>query len=254
MTDRTIADVSEILGEFDINEIRKMIRLQIPSNNTESTTRSITTDYFKPLYHKYKRAIKYGDEEVSDEARIRFHDICMEIINQICTKFSLGIDESFLETHTDKLHMITMSLYSVFVLDFVRNLQTAITITIQKDIEQICELFKEIKSKKDSATIINKKMMSDTDSIIASNIYDITKWVLENIDEDTFLDIINDGDACGSIIQSMYNDGTLSGTFMNEIRTIYSNDISLRSQIGFEVVCDMRSKYKNTKKGEENNE
>lgn len=254
MTDRTIADISEILGDFNLVEIRKMIQSQIPTDNVSESTRTVVTDYFKPLYHKYKRAIKYGDEEVSDEAQMRFHEICMEFINQICTKFSLGIDEIFLETHGNKLHMITMALYSVFVLDFVRNLQTALTIMIQKDMDQICELFKETKSKKDSATLVNKKMMTEPDAIVASNIYDITKWVLEQMDEDTFLDLINDGDACSSIVQEMYTDGTLNGDFMTVIRSIYSNDITLRSQIGFEIICEIRNKYKNTNKGETDGE
>lgn len=251
MTDRAIADVSEILGEFDIDEVRKLIRSQIPLDNTSDSTRSITTDYFKPLYHHYKNAMQNGNEEVKDAAQDAFRTICMEFINQMSNKFGFCIDDTYLDTRADKLHTITMVLYSVFVLDFSKNLQEILATVINKDKAQLYEVFKDMKSKKDGSTITNKKNMNEEDAIIASNIFNITHYVLENMEEEYFLELL-DEDECSKVVRAMYKDGIMTGGFMNAIRTIYSNDIPLRSSICFEIVCDIREKYKKKDEGESN--
>lgn len=248
MVDRKIADVSEILDAFNTSEIKKMVDEQIPLESTEA--RGMVVDYYTPLYYQYRNSIRDADEEeVIDLIKSKFFEINNIFTERIGNKFNIGLDDGYLETHGDKYTVITMALYTTFVINFVRNIHDALSSYIQRHKEELSDIFKEVKNKKDTQTMINKKIMSDEDVIIASNIYDIAQYVFENIDEEYFLELIDDGDACTTIVRELYADGTLCGGFMEPIRAIFTNDISLRSTVCFDIVCDMKSNHINVMEG-----
>lgn len=240
LQEKILVEVSDILETFNIAEISLLIKEQI--NGDDDDFINITMDHFKPLYFNFAKLTKYDlEEDIKDEAQNRFFSICEVFIDEICKKFQLEIDSEWIRSRYNDLPAITMSLYSFFVLDFVQNVYEVIVnyIAINKDL--VYKTFEDLKSKKDASTLANKKSLSSEMTIIISNIYDITKWIMMNINEEDFLNYLDKDYIPLKVVRPMYLEGKLSGNFVDVISNMLAENVSLNSRIGFDFTINTKT-------------
>lgn len=242
---KTIMDITEILEFFDITEMRNLIYEQIPLENEGDVFLSANVNYFQPIYADYQNSIQNSPEEFHQEIIEKFQQICMIYINRICKKFSLTIDTNWLEENCVRIPVITMALYSFFILDFASNLQEAMLKYILQHKSELYKIFENLKNQKDSSTIVDKKQISDEEiSLIASNIFSITTYILQDMMElNDFLELTSDS-TTGTAVKNMINESILAGNLMESIQEIYEANMQIRSNIGFEIVCKLKEQYK----------
>ena len=229
-------DVSNILDTFNLEDIRGLFQKQI--NSVEDVLSSHPTDHFKPLFYKYKCIMETEENsgEIKEAAEQRFEEICNILLELICKKFNLTLDEEWKEDNYNNIAGFTMALYSFFVLDLPSNIQEVCLNYIQKNEKDIYEVFEEKKNKKDAATIVNKRTMSPEMIVIASNIYDVTTWILSNMSEESFISNINQDYAPLNIISTLLENGVLTGEFMTSINDQYATNVELKSGVCFELI------------------
>lgn len=240
LQEKILVEVSDILETFNIAEISLLIKEQI--NEDDDNFINITMDHFKPLYFNFAKLTKYDlEEDIKTEAQNRFYGICEVFIDEICERFQLAIDSEWLGTRFNDLPAITMSLYSFFVLDFTQNVYEVILNYITKNKDLVYKTFEDLKSKKDASTLANKKSLSPEMSVIISNIYDITKWIMMNISEEDFLNYLDREYIPLKVIKPMYLEGKLSGNFVDIISNMLAENVALNSKIGFDFTINVKT-------------
>lgn len=247
--DRTILDASEILDSFDLNDIFSLISEQIPVSYEENMYTADMADYFRPLYKEFTRLMQDSvTEEIKTEVSNRFTKICCRYVERICERYKLSFSDEWLDDNIHRLPAATAALYSFFVLDFKNTLAEALLKYINQHRDQISDVFKNAYTKKDSSTLTNKKLIPDEYmAMVASNIFNITMWITTNMEEEEFLELVSDGYIAGLAVKKFFEEGVLSGELMDTIAEIYTTDITLRSDIGFTLICNIRDRYKQIK-------
>lgn len=232
-----LIEVSDIMDYFDIEEITQNVSRQVTNEDGLDGTGELIVDYLSPIYYKYESIVKDEsltiEEELRMMARERFYEICRQIIRFISDKYDLEVADDYLSEHDSMIPAITLALYSFFVLHYTKNLYAVIKNYIDKHVDSIVETFQDMKSKKDATTLINKKRMSDEEALIISNIYNISEWVLQQLDEEGFLELGEPEYLPGKLIRAMYEEGNLSGEFMDKICSEFHSNVNLKSNIGF---------------------
>lgn len=248
---RQIVEVSEILDAFDLNEITDLVKGQINDNNNTDDIGAIITDHFKPLFYKYKKLValnedretlirKGVDEEVYQEAIDRFNKICWIFIDAICKKFNLELDEDWVSEKPKNLIGFTLALYSFFIIDFQQNVTYVTRNYLIQNLEHVYEVFESCKMKKDASTLVNKKELTTEQAIIISNIYDVVRWVLDEMDEDAFFEYFDDDYMPLGVIKALFTEGRLNGDFMSKIREIVSTSLTFNGRICFDIASALR--------------
>lgn len=237
-----VYEVSDILNMFNIEEISKLLDDQIIINN-ESEILSHTADHFKPLYYKYKRIMETDDntEEIKQSAKERFMTICLLLLSKICEKYHMNIDEIWKDDHYEDIPGFTMALYSFFILDISSNVYDVCLNFIKNNITYIYETFEDRKNKKDASTLVNKKILTPELAVIVSNMYDITTWILGQLSEEQYLEYLNQDYLPLGLIRKLIEEGILTGEFMDELNTIYSTNISLKSDVCFKIISNFKT-------------
>lgn len=250
MKDTALIEVSEILKEFNIDEISRIIEDQFNTNYSEDSSTDSVVDHLKPLYYTYRTLTKQQlDEDTKKDAEIRFYSVCNLFINAISKKFNLHIDHEWLDDNIGYLPGLTYSLYSFFIIDFSSNVYEVLLNYILKNTSEIYEVFEGMRNKKDSSTLANKKSLSPEMSLIISNIFDISLWIFNKMTEDEFFNYLSDEYTPLKIIKKLFNDGKISGDFIEVINEIFQSNIRLRSKTCFEMIYRFRSdNFKETKK------
>ncbi len=242
MKDSVLIEVSEILNAFNISEITKLIEEQINDDYSEDNSTDIMVDHLKPLYYTYANMTKYKlDEDTKREAENRFYAICKVFIDAICKKFKLVIDEEWLNDNPSTLIALTFTLYSFFVLEFSANVNEVLLNYILQNTSEIYEVFEGMRNKKDSSTIANKKTMSPEMALIISNIYDISSWIFNKMTEAEFFNYLNDDYLPLQLIETLFDDGKISGEFMEAINEIFKANIRLKSKTCFTIIYKFRN-------------
>lgn len=243
MKQTVIYEVSEILDTFNLEEITKLLQNQIYSSEDYGTK----VDHFKPLYYKYQSIINTegNSDEIKNTAITKFMDVCNIFLSLICKKFHLEIDQSWKDDHYNDLPGFAMALYSFFVLDISSNIYDVCVNYINKNTQFIYEAFEDRKSKKDAATLVNKKILSPELAIIVSNIYDISTWILSQLTEEQFIQYLNTDYIPLKFIIGILENGILSGEFMIEINDIYSSNIGLKSDVCFQLISHIQNTNNN---------
>lgn len=241
MKHTVIYEVSEILDIFNLEEIRRMLDKQLNINGSSEITTSLS-DHFKPLYYKYHSIVDCDENssEVKQEAESRFMDICNIFLNMICKKFHLEIDDMWKQNHYQDIPGFTMALYSFFILEMQSNIYDVCMNYINKNTQQIFEVFEDRKTKKDAATLVNKKLTTPEKAVIISNIYDVTAWILNQISEEEFLNLLNQDYLPLNLIRGLLENGIMAGEFMEEINDIYASHISLKSNVCFNIITTFK--------------
>ena len=237
-----VYEVSDILNVFNIEEIAKLLDQQINLND-ESEILSHTSDHFKPLYYKYKRIMETSDntEEIKASAKERFMTICHLFLSKICNTFHISIDDVWREDHYEDIPGFTMALYSFFILDITSNVYDVCLNYIKSNLTYIYETFEDKKNKKDASTLVNKKLFSPEVALVISNIYDVTTWVLGQLSEEQYMQYMNQDYLPLGLIRGLFEDGVLSGEFMDEINNLYSSNISLKSDVCFKIISNFKT-------------
>jgi hypothetical protein len=242
MKQYVVYEVSEILDMFNIEEISKLLDKQINIDN-ESEFLSNTTDYFKPLYYKYKCIMEAEDnsEEIKEFAKERFMTICQIFLVKICNKYGISIDDVWKDDHYEDIPGFTMGFYSFFILDLSSNIYDVCLNYIKCNLTYIYETFEDRKNKKDASTLVNKKSMSPELAIVVSNIYDVTTWILGQLSEEQFMEYMNQDYLPLGLIRGLFEEGKLVGEFMYELNNIYSSQYELKSTICFNIITNIRT-------------
>lgn len=242
MNENVFMEVSDILDSFDIDEINKLIQEQINPDYSEDVYTDMQTDYLKPLYYNYAKLAKYNlDEDTRTEAENKYTSICMAFLNAILDKFHMTIDTNWLSDHYTDIPAITLAYYSFFVLDFTTNIYEILVNYIDKNTDEILKTFDGLKVKKDASTMTNKQTLSAEMALIVSNIYDITEWIFDQLEEQDFFDYMDNSYVPIKLISAMYSEGYLGGTFANAIFQLIHTNIALRSKICFQYIYQVKN-------------
>jgi post-segregation antitoxin (ccd killing protein) len=233
MEEDELIEVSEILDLFNIDEINTLINDQINDDFNDS---ELIVDHLRPLYYRYRKLTSdETDPDKIEEANQKFLDVCRIFLDAIEKKFNASITDEWLTDNEKTIPYATLAMYSFFILDFTQNLIHVITTYINQNLKNLVKTFDDLRSKKDASTLSNKKTISPDYSLIVSNIYDISAWILEQLTAETFFDYLESSYAIAGFIRKLYDKGDLTGEFMERISSLYKNNITLKSKICFEV-------------------
>jgi len=242
MKDEVLLEVSDILDSFNIEEMSKLIKSQINSDYENDSSTEILTDHFKPIYVKYKYILdKYPeDSDVRVEAERNFMKVCNVFLQAICKKFDLTLDMEWMESNIPNLPGMAMAMYSFFIIDFSSNVYDVLVNYIGRNTKMLCKAFESLKNKKDASTLVNKKNLSPEMSLIVSNVYDVSNWILEQVDEDTFFKYLSVDYLPFKVVYGLYSKNVISGEFMSVVNDIFRSSTALKSDICFKIVSNTK--------------
>lgn len=225
-----------------MNELHGLFSEQI--DNPEENYISPVINHFQPLYRNYMLLDDMKNEDIEDikAARNKFLDVCKMVINMIEDKFNISIDEEYLNDNTKDLPGICLALYSFFVIDFYNNVYEIIRNYLEKNLVELYDTFQENTfNKKDSVTVSNRKQMfSEEMSVLASNIYDVTDYILTLLDDESALEYLDEGCIPAIIIKKLYEKSCMQGTFIRIIADIYKTNTELKSKVCFDILYKIK--------------
>lgn len=206
-----VYDLEEMLftmnsEEFLENEVNEQIEYLFEPNRINYISSYISK--YKFLKSKYAANLDFV-EGLKD----RKQDTVKFIIEAICERFSINIDEEDYSTKMAK------TLYKFFVLDYKDNLITFFMNYIAANKKAIVTEVKALKKGRDISTIVSKnKYANNNDALIINNInYILLELITSMTEDDSNLDlVIDDDDDIVSInMRDMINEGliTFNGTF-----------------------------------------
>lgn len=230
---------SEILEAFNLDEFAILIDEQIGKGSTDY---SCPLDHFKPIYYRY-RQLKDMDmnSDLSDDLEQKFTEFCLEIIKRIQNAFNITLSDAWIDIHISDIPAITLVLYSFFILELTKNIEDAIQRFISLNVENLYPIFEDRKGKKDASTNMYMKSMSSEKALLMANIYDVATHVVETMTEEEFLQYLPEGYVPKEVLQKLFDDGTITGEFMDQIREIFSSSIELKSMICFNIESQCRN-------------
>ena len=135
----TMMEVANIMESFDEENLREIFKSQILNNDGYT---DMQINHLTPLYSSYNKVMNLEDIDEDDLViiRTRFQNICMMIINFICSKFNLEIDTNWIESNYGKLPALTMCLYQFFVLDIFYIILRSLNNYISKNMLRKCTI------------------------------------------------------------------------------------------------------------------
>jgi hypothetical protein len=240
MNETVLGVVSDIMNSFDMPELYELFREQI--ENPEEFYTGPVIDHFQPLYRNYKMLDDIEDDDADDirDARERFYEICIMIINMITKKFDIDIDPEYLNDSRKDVPGICLALYSFFVLDFYNNIYEILKNYLVRNIFSIYDTFKENIDNKDCVTMSNKKYFSPEMSVIASNIYDITDYIFTLLDAESALEYLDEGYIPCTILNHLYFYNYIDGNFVRTLADIYRDNTALKSKVCFNILYKIK--------------
>ena len=242
-----LQSVDNLLDYYDTGEIQRLIKKHITSDDFQPGFEM--RDFIKPLWDKYEVVAKSQllDEDTRAEYRQKFRIICVMFIDAICTKFSLIVDEGWLEElDTGEVQTITLLLYSMLITDLNNIMIEVIYKYIDLHIAEITEMYSEdLKNKRDATYTSLKTTIEPLYAIACANIYDIILHIMDTLNEDEFFKLINDDYIPKETIYNLYQDGKIDGDLIDAILGIYKNENSgLLSKVAFEIISNIKENHK----------
>lgn len=237
MTPEIVDEAADIFDLFNLEEIRQLLSEQLVLDSAKSSELA-TTDYFKPLYHKYKAIMSTEEntDEVKEAAEERFMRICDIFISLIAKKFGFSISPEWKSDNYSQIPALTLAIYSFFVLEFSTNLIDVCRKYLEENADLVFETFEEKKMKKDAVTLVHKKEMTIENAVVISNIYDITTWIFSQLSEEQFFKLLSPEYIPLTILQKLYEQGDMTGEFVVAIHDIYSQNVSLKGDVCFQII------------------
>lgn len=239
---------NEILDYFDIDEMKRVINDQI-LNKTDYAECGIVVDHLKPMYARYKNIHEDSNEGITAddvvESKEQFNMICAIFIDAICTKFGLTIDDFWYENASaDDLCLLTLYLYTFFVVDFKMVLKNVLINYIEANTKTVYEIFEGNQTNTKGATYNALKNEIEPEyALICANIYDAILYVLDTIDNDEIFQYAPEDYEPVGLLREMLDDGHLYGEFSENIFNIVKTNSSLKSSLAFEIITYFRSSH-----------
>lgn len=240
MFDQDVIDLSDVIETFDVRENQRLLDAQLEDLHNDSCERFI--DNFKMLYTRFASISKQEprDPEVYEEAKDLFYDIASMYVDRIADEFNMTVDDQFIQDNWEDLPSIALQFYLFFVLDFKSNLYHVLLNFISAHTKDIAAQFEEQRSRKDSVTEVNRSMDDPDVALIASNIYDVVDWVMEQLEPDLFFDQMEKGYVALAPMKQMYDEGTIDGSFLPTIAELLKENIALKGRICFDIICRLK--------------
>lgn len=240
MFDQDVIDLSDVIETFDVDENRRQLETQLEDLHNDSCERFI--DNFKMLYTRFVSIGKQEprDPDVYDQAKDLFYDIASMYVERIADEFNMTVDDQFLQDNWEDLPSIALQFYLFFVLDFRSNLYNVLLSFISAHTKDIAAQFEEQRQRKDSVTEVNRSMDDPDIALIASNIYDVVDWCMEQMEPDLFFENMEKGYVALAPMRQMYDEGTIDGAFLPTIADILKENIALKGRICFDIICRLK--------------
>lgn len=245
MNDYDLYNVDSIVDYFNIDEMKRIISSQINTDD-EFSACSTMIDHLQPLYNRYRNisvdpvhGITVDDVE---ECRRRFNAISFMFINAICNKFGITVSDSWLENASDDaISLMTLYLYTFFVVDFKTVLSEVLENYITANIDDLVTAFdSSAKNQKDN---IYRKILESKYSTICVNIFDVIYYILDTIDVEDYFEYAPEDYMPLPYLTEMFEEGNLEGDFTTNIFEMVKNNVSLKSVIAFDVVAYLKTNY-----------
>lgn len=239
---------NEILDYFDIDEMKRVVEDQI-LNKIDYAECGIIIDFLKPMYAKYKSievdaATGVTPEDVV-EAKEKFNIICLIFITAICKKFNIVIDDFWYENASEnELCILTLYLYTFFVVDFKVVLKNIIINYIEDHAEVMAKMFELSDTAAKSATFnALKQEMEFFYAIICTNIYDAILYVADTIETDDIFKYAPEDYAPVPMLKSMFEDGKIGGEICEGIYKVLKKNANLKNTLAFEIITYFRQAH-----------
>ena len=137
---------------------------------------------------------------------------------------------------------IALPIYLFFVIDFGSNISHVLLSFINQNRETLAETFKENANKHDAITSVNKTLDDQTVALIASNIYDVIDWCMDNMTSSILMENMERGYAALDPVQSMVDNGNLLNLdcAVDTMRDMLKTNVPLKARVGFDLVCKLK--------------
>ena len=239
MTKDILVERSEILSEFNKDEISQLLDTQLANIFTESN--GIPVDYFKPLYYRYQEMKNMEmNEDLRADLDSEFNKIALLFINSIEKRFNIKVSEEWLSYHESSIASIALLLYEFFVLELNLNIEDVVHHFMKADSENLYSMFEDRKGKKDGSTTLYSKTASPEMAVLLANIYDVSTHIIETLTEEEYFENLPPDYVPNTIIKDLYKKGTITGNFMEVIREYFSSTSYLKSVVCFNITKDYR--------------
>lgn len=218
-------DIERILGDLPIDIIKENIKSQIEDPLT------FMTNHCDQVYETLDEAMaevghideyKYELEEMRD-------DFNSFLINELDTRFNLGIDMENLQTY--EIEEVGKNAYDFFVVNLKENLTNFLMNYICLNKSYLAGLFTDEYKRKDVTTNNMKKLTKNKDDVvILANIISVLYHILDlDIDPEDFMELaVEPGEYCGEVVKEHVKTFKIANNFVfglfNEIKYTH-NDI-----------------------------
>lgn len=235
-----VIDLSDVIETFDVDENRRQLEVQLEDIHSDSCERFI--DNFKMLYTRFASLQRQEprDPDVCEEAKDLFYGIASMYIDRIADEFGITVDDQYLQDNWEELPSIALQFYLFFVLDLRSNLFHVLINFISFNMEAIVDHFEERRQRKDSVTEVNRSMENPDVALIASNIYDVVDWAMEQMEPTMFFDYMEKSYVALDPMKRMYDEGTIDGEFVSSLASILKENIALKGRVCFDIICKLK--------------
>ena len=247
MTNNPMTAVNGLYNYFDNNEIKKLIEDYIATDDFEPS--QTMSEYINPLFDKYKdiSSSEFLDSSEKSEYDYKFKIVCTMIIDAICNKFDLSIDEGwFEEREIFEIQNMTLILFNFFISNLFEVLIEVLMDYIDNHINELNDLYgQDIKTKRGSDYLTLEKTVNSKYAVVGASVFDVCLYALDSMTEEDFFKFVNPDYECLDRIVMLYDDGHVSGNFLDPcIRMLKANSNKLLSKLAFEIISNIRINYK----------
>lgn len=244
-----LIEADDILDYFDIDQMNEIVSDQITNASDYSVT-GVIIDYLKPLYAKYK-SIEPDIEKGIDYTKMtdcteKFNIIVLMFTDAICNKFSISIDEFWLDNASDDdKFLLALYLYTFFVIDFKTVITDICTNYIDNNTEALGTMLDSDKTQKSGTYNAILEITGNKNyAAICSNIFDAIYYIFDTLNVDNVFDYITEDYLPAEELKPMFEDGTISGDIPTSILNIIKDNSTLRSAVAFDVISYIKTFHK----------
>lgn len=245
MNDYDLYNVDSIVDYFNIDEMKRIISSQINTDDDFSVC-STMIDHLQPLYNRYKNisvdpthGITIDDVE---ECRRRFNAISFMFIDAICKKFGIRVSDFWIENASDDaISLLTLYLYTFFIIDFKTVLSEVLENYIIANIDDLVTAFDtSVKNQKDN---VYRKTIEPKYASLCINIFDVIFYILDNIDVEDYFEYAPEDYIPIPYLKEMFEESNLEGDFTTKIFEMVKGNVSLKSILAFEIVAYIKTSH-----------
>lgn len=235
-------DNVDIMNSFNIAKIATLLDEQL-GNGSNDRSSEYLSDLFLPFYKKYKELMDNGiqDEDIAFDITNKFTQICKIFQERVSRKFGMDVmDDAWVNESLKNNIATTMCMYHFFVLDLQKNIECVIYNFIKRNKDMLNRTFEGYKTKKDAATLLNKKNMDEDIVVIVSNLFAVSSYIISILDEEIFLDYVDITNEDCKLIVGLYQKGYIGGSFMNTIKEIFTKNMGMNTDICLDIISKLK--------------